>query len=110
MAVFESSSTIHRLLQYKAAGARPAGSVEVDDEEELEGRYNFCRANPLETDAVLVDEAAMLDIQLAAALLEALHHKTQLILVGESSHACCSVEGTAMPSIPPFPLLEEVGG
>jgi hypothetical protein len=84
VAQFEPSSTIHRLLQYKAAGARPTGpSAESDEEEELEGRYKYCRSQPLETQAVLVDEAAMLDISLAAALLEALDPNTQLILVGE---------------------------
>ena len=76
----EPSSTVHRLLQYKAAGSQGEG----DDEESLEGNYTFNRSNPLAADAVLVDEASMLDITLAAALLEALGPKTQLVLVGES--------------------------
>lgn len=85
MAQFETSATLHRMLGYKAAGARESGTdAEGDDEEELEGRYKFCRTNPLQTDALLVDEAAMLDIQLAAATLAALGPKTQLILVGEA--------------------------
>ena len=53
-----------------------------DDEEALEGSYTYCRSNPLTADAVLVDEASMLDISLAAALLEALGPNTQLVLVG----------------------------
>ena len=79
MVELEASSTVHRLLQYKAAGSRS----DRDDEEALEGSYTFCRGNPLQADAVLVDEASMLDITLAAALLEALGPKTQLVLVGK---------------------------
>lgn len=73
----EPSSTVHRLLQYKTAGSQK------DEEESLEGSYAFCRGNPLPADAVLVDEASMLDITLAAALLEALGPNTQLVLVGK---------------------------
>lgn len=75
----DTSSTVHRLLQYKAAGSlKDAG-----DEEAVEGSYIFCRGNPLSANAVLIDEASMLDITLTAALLEALAPKTQLVLVGE---------------------------
>ena len=76
------SSTIHRLLQYKPAGSRSRAEAPGDDEEELEGSYSFCRSNPLPAEAVLVDEAAMLDVNLAAALLEALPPNCQLVLVG----------------------------
>ena len=42
----------------------------------------------MQADAVLVDEAAMLDISLGAALLDALPPHCQLLLVGKiSSHA-----------------------
>lgn len=61
----------------------------MDDEDALEGSYHFCRSNPLDADAVLVDEASMLDINLAAALLESLGPKTQLVLVGELLHPIC---------------------
>ena len=39
--------------------------------------------NPLECDVVLVDEASMLDVRLAAGLLEALPPSAHLILVGD---------------------------
>ncbi len=84
----EPSSTVHRLLQYKAAGAQK----DADDEEALEGSYLFCRSNPLTADAVLVDEASMLDITLAAALLEALGPNTQLVLVGKDSFICRAID------------------
>ena len=49
--------------------------------EKVQGCY---RVNPLEVDAVLIDEAAMLDLPLGAALLDALPigKPCQLILVG----------------------------
>lgn len=85
------SSTIHRLLQYKAAGMRRAGAS-ADDEDDLEGSYTFNRSNPLPADAVLVDEAAMLDLPLSAALLEALPLHCQLLLVGESARGRTATE------------------
>lgn len=42
-----------------------------------------CRTNPLPADAVLIDEASMLSLPLAAALMDALKPKCQLVLVGD---------------------------
>jgi ATP-dependent exoDNAse (exonuclease V) alpha subunit len=42
-----------------------------------------CRGKPLEADAVLVDEASMLSLPLAAALFDALRPRCQLVLVGD---------------------------
>jgi exodeoxyribonuclease V alpha subunit len=61
-----SATTIHRLLAYKPG---------------LGFTYN--RHNPLGCAVVIVDEASMLDIELAAALLRALSAHTRLILVGD---------------------------
>ena len=61
--------TIHRLLEWG-----------------MGGRDGFARdaENPLETDAVVVDEASMLDGELAAALVDAIDQtRTRLILVGD---------------------------
>lgn len=41
------------------------------------------RTNPLPADAVLIDEASMLSLPLAAALMDALKPKCQLVLVGD---------------------------
>lgn len=80
----KESSTIHRLLKYVAAGSSSKENrLQDDDEEDLEGNYHFNELNPLEADSVLVDEAAMLDVTLAAALLQALKAGTQLVLVGK---------------------------
>lgn len=53
-----------------------------------------------EVDAVLVDEASMLDLPLAAALLEALPSRCQLVFVGQPL-ACvtsCAIEVHHQPS------------
>lgn len=66
---------------------------------DMEGSFTFNAAKPLECTsgslAVLVDEASMLDMSLAAALLDALptDRPVQLILVG-----------AAKPPYPAFPL------
>lgn len=61
------AKTIHRLLAYNAS----------------ENRFRFNKDNPLEADAVIVDECSMLDVVLAQSLLEALDSHTRLILVGD---------------------------
>jgi exodeoxyribonuclease V alpha subunit len=95
-------STIHRLLEYMpssdgraasaAGGGEQAadaiaggslldgGSEPVDDFLE---RFQRNSDHPLELDALVVDEASMLDLPLAAALLAALPPRAQLLLVGD---------------------------
>jgi len=60
------ASTIHRLLGFTAQ----EGS-----------KHN--ESNPLKVDMLVVDEASMLDLQLAHALLKALNPGTHLLLVGD---------------------------
>ncbi len=66
----EEAKTIHRLLE-----------VEWDEE-----RPHFRRnaTNPLDCEALIVDELSMIDIHLFASLLEALPLGCRLILVGDS--------------------------
>ena len=63
----EDAKTIHRLLEY------------------IPGKDGFMknRFNPLEADAVIIDEASMMDIFIFYRLLDALGPNTQLILVGD---------------------------
>ena len=67
----QDASTIHRLLE---AGIDPNT-----------GEMFFARneSNPLKTDAVIVDEMSMVDIQLLHALLQAIPRGKRLILVGD---------------------------
>ena len=82
-------STIHRLLKYRPSGSTDtdANSLESVDEDEIDfgemDAFELGPDNKLESDAVLVDEASMLSLPLAAALMQALQTKTQLILVGD---------------------------
>ena len=46
--------------------------------------FKFNAGNPLEVDAVLVDEASMVDVKMGLALLEALPKGCRLVLVGTS--------------------------
>lgn len=65
----EEASTIHRAL-------------EANFQKNVRG---FLRNenNPLDADAVIVDEVSMLDVQLFSSLLKALNFGTRLILVGD---------------------------
>lgn len=66
------ASTVHRLLEYSYG------------EEEDFLRFGRNLENPLEYDAVIVDEASMLDLLLTNALVNALTPGTRLILVGDA--------------------------
>lgn len=66
------ASTIHRLLEYSF----------IEDEDSL--RFGRNRENPLDYDAVIIDEASMVDLLLMNALLKALKPSTKLILVGDA--------------------------
>ncbi len=61
------ASTIHRLLEWSPAT----------------GSFNRDATSPLDTDLVLVDEASMLDLMLARALLDAVPPSASLVLVGD---------------------------
>ena len=65
------AKTIHRLLEAGFAGG---------------GRTVFARSvtNPLECDAVILDEVSMVDITLMQALINALPHGARLVLVGDA--------------------------
>ncbi|MBI5423119.1 MAG: ATP-dependent RecD-like DNA helicase [Opitutae bacterium] len=59
------ASTIHRLLKFE------------------NGAFTVNESHPLATDFLIVDEASMLDVRLAAALLQAVPNRAHLLLVGD---------------------------
>jgi exodeoxyribonuclease V alpha subunit len=61
------ASTLHRLLEFSPRT----------------GRFQRDRESPLQLDALVIDEASMLDLHLAAAVLEALPPSARLVLVGD---------------------------
>jgi len=75
--------TIHRLLEYA-----PETQSFVRN-----------RAFPLRTNYLIVDEASMMDVELAAALLEALTPNSSLLLVGDRDQ---------LPSVGPGSVLNDV--
>ncbi|MBS1197683.1 MAG: exodeoxyribonuclease alpha subunit [Proteobacteria bacterium] len=77
------SSTLHRLL-----GA--TGEA---------GRFRHHRSNPLPLDALVVDEASMLDLSLAVHLLEALPPQARLILLGDKDQLAAVEAGAIFAEI-----------
>lgn len=69
------AKTIHRLLELNG----------VPDEDNGTAGMHFERGeeNPLEADAIIIDETSMVDIYLMHALLKAISPGTRLILVGD---------------------------
>lgn len=82
------AQTIHRLL-------------EVNGNPEEEGNTGFSRnaENPLEADAIIIDEMSMVDLPLMYALADAVMPGTRLILVGDSNQ---------LPSVGPGSVLKDI--
>jgi exodeoxyribonuclease V alpha subunit len=77
------ASTLHRLLEWRPAEASFARNAD----------------RPLEHDVLIVDEASMLDVRLAADLVAALPPSTRLVLVGDVDQ---------LPSVGPGTVLADV--
>lgn len=73
----EDAQTVHRLLGWGAGGFRHG------------------RGNPLPLDMLVVDEASMLDLELAARLMDALPDHASLVLLGDRNQLA-SVEAGAV--------------
>ncbi len=87
------AKTIHRLLEV---------SGQVDDNEKgrsSSAHFERNRENPLEADAVIIDEMSMVDIHLFYALLKALLPGMHLVMVGDSSQ---------LPSVGPGQVLRDL--
>jgi exodeoxyribonuclease V alpha subunit len=79
----QPASTLHRLLEFdpKTFG------------------FKHDEANPLEADAIVVDEASMLDLFLAYSLIKAVKPEAQLLLVGDIDQ---------LPSVGPGNVLRDL--
>jgi exodeoxyribonuclease V alpha subunit len=77
------AKTVHRLLEYSRR----------------DGRFKRDQHRPLEADLVIVDEASMLDLSLANALLKAIPQTAGLILVGDVDQ---------LPSVGPGAVLRDI--
>ncbi|MDR3278525.1 MAG: ATP-dependent RecD-like DNA helicase, partial [Oscillospiraceae bacterium] len=80
------AATVHRAL----------GAGLGDDGELL---FEYGEDNPLKTDAVIVDEASMLDLPLTRALLEAVPKDCRLVFVGDADQ---------LPSVGPGNIFSDI--
>ena len=85
--------TIHRMLGVRVLSADDGqGKMST-------GGFEKGRDNPLETDALIIDEMSMVDVHLFHALLKALLPGTRLILVGDVDQ---------LPSVGPGRVLQDL--
>jgi exodeoxyribonuclease V alpha subunit len=83
------SYTIHRLL-----GVMPTG-----------GRFRHHAGNRLAIDALVVDEASMLDLALATRLIEAVPDDARIILLGDKDQLAAVESGAVFAELSADPLL-----
>lgn len=81
--------TIHRLLELTG----------VPDERSAAMHFERNEENPLDADAVIIDETSMVDIHLMQSLLKAINPGTRLILVGDVNQ---------LPSVGPGNVLRDM--
>jgi exodeoxyribonuclease V alpha subunit len=77
------ASTIHRLLEFNP----------------ITGTFTRTRQRPIEADCLVIDEASMLDVELAAMLLEAIPPATRVVFVGDADQ---------LPSVGPGNVLADL--
>ncbi|MCD8340347.1 MAG: ATP-dependent RecD-like DNA helicase [Burkholderiales bacterium] len=77
------AKTIHRLL-------------EIDP---TNGKFKRNEESPLDCDLLVIDEASMVDVQLASSLLKAVHRRTAVIIVGDIDQ---------LPSVGPGAFLSDL--
>lgn len=83
--------TIHRLLELTG--------VPSDDKDTFGMHFERNEENPLDADAIIIDEMSMVDIYLMHALLRAVNPGTRLILVGDTNQ---------LPSVGPGNVLRDL--
>ncbi len=83
------AQTIHRLLELNGGMEETSGRMHFERNEE----------NPLEADAIIIDEMSMVDISLMNAFLKAISIGTRVILVGDVNQ---------LPSVGPGNVLKDI--
>jgi len=78
-AMIQEAQTLHRLLGYMPS----------------EARFRYDAGHPLSADAIIVDEASMIDLALMHQLIQAVPNQARLVLVGDKDQLA-SVEAGAV--------------
>lgn len=88
----QTSYTLHRLL-----GSGPAG------------RFRHHRDNPLPYDVVVIDEASMIDVAMAAHLLDAIAPWTRLVMLGDKDQLAAVEAGAVFAELSARPAFTQGG-
>ncbi len=88
----QTSYTLHRLL-----GSGPGG------------RFRHHRDNPLPYDVVVIDEASMIDVAMAAHLLDAIAPQTRLVMLGDKDQLAAVEAGAVFAELSARPTFTQEG-
>jgi exodeoxyribonuclease V alpha subunit len=88
----QTSYTLHRLL-----GSGPGG------------RFRHHRDNPLPYDVVVIDEASMIDVAMAAHLLDAIAPQTRLVMLGDKDQLAAVEAGAVFAELSARPAFTQNG-
>ncbi|MDE1184604.1 AAA family ATPase [Paraburkholderia sp.] len=88
----QTSYTLHRLL-----GSGP------------NGRYRHHRDNPLPYDVIVIDEASMIDVAMAAHLLDAVAPHTRLVMLGDKDQLAAVEAGAVFAELSAQPRFSTAG-
>ncbi|WGS51359.1 exodeoxyribonuclease V subunit alpha [Paraburkholderia sp. D15] len=88
----QTSYTLHRLL-----GSGPGG------------RFRHHRDNPLPYDVVVIDEASMIDVAMAAHLLDAIAPRTRLVMLGDKDQLAAVEAGAVFAELSARPSFTAAG-
>ncbi|QQC64973.1 AAA family ATPase [Paraburkholderia ginsengisoli] len=88
----QTSYTLHRLL-----GSGPGG------------RFRHHRDNPLPYDVVVIDEASMIDVAMAAHLLDAIAPQTRLVMLGDKDQLAAVEAGAVFAELSARPAFTSGG-
>jgi exodeoxyribonuclease V alpha subunit len=73
------------------------------------GRFRHHRDNPLPYDVIVVDEASMIDVALAAHLLEAVAPDARLVMLGDKDQLAAVEAGAVFAELSARPVFSEAG-
>ena len=88
----QTSYTLHRLL-----GSGPGGG------------FRHHRDNPLPYDVVVIDEASMIDVAMAAHLLDAIAPQTRLVMLGDKDQLAAVEAGAVFAELSARPAFTQGG-